>query len=191
MNMMTDTTHSGPPDDQVEDRSVLIVRAQLFLSSYAPLFAIMAIRFHGTVLRAVCAGLAGIGIIYLLLVMCLVARQAQERVYAIASVEDASGEVAGYLATYLVPFVMVPSPSAADLAGYAILAVVVVVIFMRSELAQINPALYLLGWRVALIKTGESGCYLVCRRLPRPGTEISATRAAGLLIRREPRRHER
>jgi len=84
----------------------------------------------------------------------------------------------------------VPSPSAADLAGYRILAVVVAVIFTRSELARINPTLYLLGWRVASIETGEMRYYLVCRRLPRGGTRIDAVRVAGLLIRKEPRRHE-
>ena len=103
-----------------------------------------------------------------------------------ASVQDASGEVAGYLATYLVPFVTVPSPSAADLAGYCILAVVVLAIFLRSELARINPTLYLLGWRVASITTGETGYYVVCRRVPRPATGISAVRVGGLLVRKEP-----
>jgi hypothetical protein len=87
--------------------------------------------------------------------------------------------------------VAVPSPSAADLAGYAILAVVVLAIFVRSELARINPTLYLLGWRVASITTGDTSYYIVCRRLPRPPTGISAVRAGGLLIRKEPSRHER
>jgi hypothetical protein len=187
--MMKDAEVPGPPGDQVEERSALIVRAQLFLSSYAPLFLILAIRFRGETLRVVCGGLSAIGFTYLLLVLCVVTRSAQQRAYPVASVEDASGAVGGYLATYLVPFVTVPSPSAADLAGYCILAVVVIVIFMRSELAQINPTLYLLGWRVASIRTSETGYYLVCRRLPRPAAEINAVRVAGLLIRKEPRRH--
>jgi hypothetical protein len=123
-------------------------------------------------------------------VIWVVPRNAQPRSYPVQSVDDAAGEVAGYLATYLLPFVTVPSPSAADLAGYCILAVVVAVIFTRSELARINPTLYLLGWRVASIETGEMRYYLICRHLPRAGTSIGAVRVAGLLIRKEPRRHE-
>jgi hypothetical protein len=119
-------------------------------------------------------------------VVFVVARRAQARDYPVASVQDASGEVAGYLATYLVPFVTVPSPSAADLAGYCILAVVVLAIFLRSELARINPTLYLLGWRVASITTGQASYYIVCRRLPRPATGIRAVRVGGLLVRKEP-----
>jgi hypothetical protein len=175
----------GPPADQEQDRGVFLVRLQLFLSSYAPLFAILAIRFDGTALKTVCACLAGYGVLYLMVVVWVVPRLAQPRDYPVVSVDDAAGEVAGYLATYLLPFVAVPSPSGADLAGYCIVGVVIAVIFTRSELARINPTLYLLGWRVAVIGTGGTRWYLVCRRLPRAGTTIGAVHAAGLLIRKE------
>lgn len=163
--------------------SVFAVRLQLFLSSYAPLFVILAIRFQGVALKAVCAALAGYGVLYLMLVVWAVPALAQPRAYQVESVDDAAGEVAGYMATYVLPFVTVPSPSAADLAGYLIVAVVVAAIFTRSELARINPTLYLLGWRIARIRTGPRSCYVVCRRLPRAGTTIGAVRVAGLLIR--------
>lgn len=185
---MEDADVHGPPADQADDRSTLTVRACLFLSSYAPLFVILAIRFHPAALRGVCAGLAALGFGYLAVVLWAVPRGAQPRVYPVAGIVDASGEVAGYLATYLVPFVTVPSPSAADVAGYCILAVVVLVIFMRSELAQINPTLYLMGWRVASITAGQRNYYLVCRRLPRPPGRVDAVRVAGLLVRKETRR---
>ena len=176
---------TGPPRDQVDDRSTLVVRGFLFLSSYAPLFVILAIRFQGAVLQGVCAGLAAAGLGYLVVVLWIIPRTAQRRVYPVKEVTDASGEVAGYLATYVIPFVAVPSPSAADVIGYCILALVVLVIFMRSDLAQINPALYLLGRRVASITAGGSRYYVVCRRLPRSPGKIEAVRVAGLLVRRE------
>jgi hypothetical protein len=188
---MANDIRSGPPADQEQDVSVFAVRAQLFLSSYAPLFVILAIRFHGVPLKAVCASLAGYGMLYLMLVTWAAPALAQPRVYPVKSVDDAAGEVAGYLATYVLPFVTVPSPTAADLAAYCIVAVVVAVIFTRSELARINPTLYLLGWRVACLDTGTVSYYLLCRRLPRAGTSIDAVRVAGLLIRKEARQHER
>jgi hypothetical protein len=121
----------------------------------------------------------------------VVSGRTAERAYPVASIDDASGEVAGYLATYLLPFVTVPSPSVDDLIGYCILAVVVTLIFIRSELARINPTLYLFGWRVVSINTGETVYYLVCRRLPRPPAGISAVRVAGLLIMKEAHPNDR
>lgn len=184
---MNDEEVTGPPGDHTDDHTALTVRAALFLSSYAPLFVILAIRFQQSILRGLCAGLALIGFSYLAVVLGAVSRSAQQRAYPVVAVRDASGQAAGYLATYILPFVTAPSPSAADLAGYCILAIVALVIFMRSELAQINPTLYVLGWRVASINTGTTGYYLVCRRLPRPFTEINAVRVAGLLVREERR----
>jgi len=186
---MDEIRQNGPPANQVPDSSVVFVRAQLFLSSYSPLFVILAIRFHGSTLKYSCAVLAVLGFAYLVLVVYAAPRRAAQRSYRVVSADDASGEVSGYLATYLLPFVTVPSPSVADLSGYIILAVIVAVIFVRSELARINPALYLLGWRVASVNTGVADRYLVCRRLPRPGTEIRASSVAGLLIRKEPGRY--
>jgi hypothetical protein len=182
---MDETEVAGPPVNQADDRSALVVRSFLFLSSYAPLFIILAIRFQGAALRGVCAGLAVVGLGYLAVVLWVIPRTTQQRVYPVEEVKDASGEVAGYLATYLVPFVAVTSPSAADVIGYCILALVVLVIFMRSDLAQINPALYLLGRRVASITVGGCRYYLVCRRLPRSPGRIDAVRVAGLLVRKE------
>lgn len=185
VDVMDDAEVTGPPGDQADDRSTLVVRALLFLSSYAPLFVILAIRFQGAALRGVCAGLAAVGLAYLAVIVWVVPRAAQQRTYQVDAVRDASGQVAGYLATYVVPFVTVASPTAADLAGYCIFGVVVLLIFIRSDLAQINPALYLLGRRVASITSGPRSYYVVCRRLPRPPTCIEAVRVAGLLVRNE------
>jgi hypothetical protein len=180
-----DAEATGPPVDEVDDRTTLIVRGFLFLSSYAPLFVILAIRFQGAALRGTCAGLAVIGFAYLAVVLWVVPRTAQQRTYPVDAVNDASGQVAGYLATYVVPFLTVPSPSPPEVISYCIFALVVLVIFVRSDLAQINPTLYLLGRRVASITARQGTHYVVCRRLPRPPTRIEAVRVAGLLVRNE------
>lgn len=124
-----------------------------------PEFLCSAVRDSGDPVPGCCAsrclrGLAAVGLGYLAVVLWVMPRAAQQRVYPVEEVKDSSGEVAGYLATYLVPFVTVASPSAADVIGYCILALVVLVIFMRSDLAQINPALYLLARRVVSITAG-------------------------------------
>jgi hypothetical protein len=74
---MDDTEAIGPPGDQADDRTTLIVRGFLFLSSYAPLFVILAIRFQRAALRGTCVGLAVIGFGYLAVVLWIVPRGAR------------------------------------------------------------------------------------------------------------------
>jgi hypothetical protein len=172
---------AGPPQWQAEDVGLLVARAFLFLSSYAPLFLILAIRFQGGWLRGVCGALCGLGLAYLIVIFAN-RRSQQAHAYKADAVDDASGEVAGYLATYILPFVTIPSPSGYDIAGYCILAVVVAAIFIRSDLAAINPTLYLVGWRVVVIEVGQQRYHLISRRVPRVGTEVRAVKTAGVLI---------
>jgi hypothetical protein len=158
------------------------VRAQLFFSSYLPLFVILAVRFDGFVLKTVFAVLAGVGALDLILIFAVIARHTEAQHPYVDKIDDASGEVAGYLASYLLPFVTVSSPTTADLIGYSIFFLVLLAIFVRSDLVQVNPTLYVLGYRVAVISTGDVQRYLVCRALPRVPRALDVVPAAGLLI---------
>ena len=173
----------GPPED-LSERLPLGGRILLFLSSYAPLFGILAIRFSAAGQRYVCLALASIGVAYLGGV-ALVARRAEPRPYEVQSVSDAGGEVAGYLASYLLPFVTVATPTLADTLGYALYGLVTLGIFVRSDLIRINPTLYLMGRRIICVTlVGGEERYMVCRRVPRPPREIGAIDVGGLLVRR-------
>jgi hypothetical protein len=173
----------GPPADHYDGKATIAARVQLLLSAYAPLFAILAIRFQGTTLKWVCGVLAGVGVAHLIVVLAIAPHLSAARPYPVADVDDVSGEVAGFLVAYLLPFVTIPSPSVDDIMGYIIFATVVAAIFIRSNLAQINPTLYLIGWRVASVQVNGCSRYLVCRRIPRAPTTIRCRSYAGLLIR--------
>lgn len=175
---------TGPPADHKDGIGTTAVRAQLLLSAYAPLFVILAVRFQGATLKWVCGLLGVLGIVHLIFVLAI-ARFSSSRPYFVIEVKDASSDAAGFLTTYLLPFVTIPSPSVDDIIGYLIFATVVYAIFVRSNLAQINPTLYLIGWQVALIKTDQGGSYyLACRRLPQASVTIRAHSFGGLLIRK-------
>jgi hypothetical protein len=53
--------------------------------------------------------------------------------------------VAAYIATYLLPFIGFEVTGWRGLAALAIYFVVLFVVFMRSDLALVNPTLYLTG----------------------------------------------
>lgn len=129
----------------------------MFLSSYAPLLLILAIRFDGLWLRITCGVLAAIGIIGLLLLMRLHREPLdQQGRHALTEVSGAGEGASSYLAGYLLPFVTIGNPGLTDLVAYAGFFVVAYVVTTRTGIIQVNPTLFLLGYRVDLI-TDERG----------------------------------
>lgn len=158
-------------------------RARLFISSYATLFAILAIRFNGLALRLTCAALFGVGLVDTVWITRRASTGVQPHEITVASFEDTGGEVSGYLASYLLPFVTVPTPSWRDLLGYGLFLLVNLVIYVRSNLVRVNPTLYVLGYRVLAIRYGrEKEQYLVTRTAPDTGQIVSVVDVAGVLL---------
>jgi hypothetical protein len=162
----------------VNEVAGLVLRSRLFVSSFAPLFVIFAIRFQDRGLQLACAGLAAFGIATLILLL-RAARRIEPDPHRIETVADRGAEVAGYVATYLLPFVTVTEPSTRDVVAYLTFVLVIGVVYVRSEMIQINPVLYLLGYRVWKITTSEgwSG-YFIGRDRPRAGAALLASRLA-------------
>lgn len=183
MTLVSDPSADGPPADLSESLP-LVGRLLMCASSYGPMLVILGIRFDGLGLRLFCFVLAGIGLLYLAVALIVIPRTSQPRTYQVSALDDAGGEVAGYLASYLLPFVTVSSPSGRDLVGYAIYGVVIAAIFVRSNLSRINPTLYVLGYRVASVTIEGTGRrYLICRRLPRTPQAVDAVDVGALLVR--------
>ena len=154
----------------------MLGRPLLFLSSYAPLFGLLAIRFEQRWLWISCTVLAVLGVVSLWLLLRLDARSSPGP-HTLASVRDAGVEAAAYLATYLLPFLTVATPTVRDIVAYAGFLLVAAVIHLRSAVVQVNPLLYLLGYRVLAV-TDDHGLhgYLITRRLRQAGDRVLATR---------------
>jgi hypothetical protein len=161
-----------------------LARLGMFLSSYAPLFAILAVRFTRPELVIGCASLSLIGIAAAVWIIAT-ERAKGAAAFTVANVEDKGAEVAGYIATYLLPFVTVAEPSNADVVGYLIFLAVAAVVYVQSDMLQINPIFYVLGRRVVRITTTtEWQAYLITRRRPLKNETIQATTlATGVLVR--------
>ena len=159
-----------------EAASDLVVELALFLCSYAPLFAILAIRFRSLWLAVACGAIAALGVSGGLLVLWRY-RSVTSSPLTMRGIEDRGGEVAGYLATYLLPFVTVAEPGWRDVLGYALFLAVIGVVYIRSGLVQINPTLYLFGWRLFAVDIGEGwNGYVLSRRPIARGDQINGVR---------------
>jgi hypothetical protein len=156
----------------------LIIRVRLFISSYAILFLILAIRFEQPWLVWTCAGVSVLGTLTLLLFLRAARKIAPDPI-RIEYVSDRGAEVAGYIASYLLPFVTVAEPSGRDLAAYALFFLVVGIVYVRSDMIQINPLLYVLRYRVAAVRTSDQWTgYLISKQRPRVGGSLLASRLA-------------
>lgn len=150
-------------------------RARFFIGSYVLLFVLLAIRFQTTWLEVVCGVIAAYGLLDMIWIVFGVTRRTASEPLRLAGITDAGPEVSGYVATYLLPFLTVAEPTTRDVVAYAIFLLVIGLIYVRSEMTQINPTLYILGRRVVAVHTthGWSG-YVVVRSSVRPGDVIQA-----------------
>lgn len=93
-----------------------------------------------------------------------VSRRTSAEPIPLAEVADAGPEVAGYLATYLLPFLMVAEPGTRDIVAYVLFLLITGLVYVRSNMAQINPTLYILGRRVVKVTTDhEWSGYVIVR----------------------------
>jgi hypothetical protein len=167
---------------QVKRIGALVVRARLLLSSYVALDLILVARVHPLWPRAACGALALLGLVDAGHLLCL-SKGTRAVPRKVARASEAGGEVTGYLATYLLPLLAAPSPSAGDLVAYGIYAALVVIVSLRSDLVQINPTLYLFGLKVSDVTFQDGGtAYVVSKgRIPE-NQALKVTKLAGVLV---------
>jgi len=131
----------------------------LFLSSYTPLFFLVAIRSIGTSdVLTIISGILTIGGLIGTGLFLFAVRRKTLGSYDLIDVENRDPDVAAYAATYLLPFLTVFSGTWQDLVSLAAFVIILGIVYVRSRLIYVNPLLSLLGyrlWRVIPITTGS------------------------------------
>lgn len=143
----------------------LLTKPLMFLSSYAPLLILLAIRFEGTCLRLACLLLALLGVAGLLVLMRVQhKRSGQQARTTIETIRPAGEGASSYLASYLLPFLTVSNPSGCDLVVYGGFFLIAFAITAKTGIIQVNPTLFLLGYDIYSI-TEDKGSqrYLLSR----------------------------
>jgi hypothetical protein len=139
----------------------------------------LALRFDPWWLRISLAALTVVG--FTVVAIKLRRRAGRPTDTQLTIVGDAGGEVSGYLAAYLLPFLTVAEPDARDLAAYALFVLVAGVIYTRSSLVHINPTMYALRWRPMrasiVVADGQSkDVYVLTRSDPRTAQTLRGER---------------
>jgi hypothetical protein len=154
--------------------------SRLFLISYVPLWAIFAIRSHKVPVIVVFSVMAAVGLLDAFRIIEAGLRRSVRHV-VFDDVNDKSGDVAGYLATYLLPFIGGPPTDLPGALSYGVYFLVAWCVFVPSTLGLVNPTLYVLGWRVVEASRHGDTVVVVCQDPPTtgsPGAPVASLAAA-------------
>jgi uncharacterized membrane protein HdeD (DUF308 family) len=126
--------------------------ALLFLSSYSPVFLLLALRSSDrscTVFWLAAAllilSLAALGVFF------LSARRKAAYEVTVVKIEFRTADVAAYVVTYLLPFLGVFGDGWRDVLALGLFIVLIGVIYVNSGMLYINPLLALLGYHLLLV----------------------------------------
>jgi hypothetical protein len=156
----------------------------LYLSSYSPLPILLAIRLYGMHdSGAPWLALLFVGMMVPLPHVLSDVRSVTGRTFRITRVGGAAGEVAAYIASYILPLIVIGSPIWTDYIAYGLFIFIVGIVMTRGELLHINPWIYLFGWRLYNVSLGEDDrFYLLSRREPRIGGTVHAKKLRNRLL---------
>ena len=110
-------------------------------------------------------------------------RQTAAAPIVVVQAEDVGDQATAYLITYLLPFIALEQPGPRDVVAYGLFFLVAALIYVRSDMVQVNPTLYLLGRRIAKITTQEGRTFfaITSRRLL-PGSVTGVELTPGIFL---------
>jgi hypothetical protein len=170
------------PGQPTRDKTIArkIIGTRLFFTSYTPLWAIFAIRSQDTDGQVVFWLLTAWGLLDTFRIIEGGLRRSARHV-KFESVSDRSGQVSGYLASYLLPFVSGPPSGLSAWLGYFVYFLVAWAVFIPSDLGLVNPTLYVLGWRLVEGTRNGKRVLIVCQDPPVPDPQDKGVLATTLM----------
>jgi hypothetical protein len=139
-------------------------RVALFLSSFSPLFALMAFVNRCTPLAVwLLLGACGVGIVGLLAVMLVLRSEAGIDIVVKRAI-PMDGEVLSYIAAYLIPFLGIDLTKTNDVVLFCGFLVVLCIVYINSNMLFVNPLLSLAGFHTFEITDPRENVYTVLTR---------------------------
>lgn len=146
----------------------VFIRILLFLSSYFPLFLIFTIqnykKFGNKALVPVVIGttsLIGISIFMRWV------RGSADRREVVVSVQRKDSEVMSYIVTYIIPFIGIDLSSFANLFSLLLFFIMLMIIYINTNLIHINPMLNMVGYHVYEIENSSGEIQTIISRKSR------------------------
>ncbi len=146
----------------------VLIRSMLFLSSYFPLTLIFFFLFvEQQPIWAIVVLIIGLsGLISMVLYFFQFAPRLGSIQERITGLQRRDGDVMGYIASYLLPFVAIPFSGWQQGVALLIFVIVLGIVYVNSNMIHINPMLNLFGYHVYEItfEHSEAPHSLITRR---------------------------
>ena len=153
-------------------------RIAMFLSSYSPLFGLLAYTNHETLQWAwrILVAVAIASVLGLATVMWANRNERGPRL-TVAHSKPHDGEVLAYIATYLIPFLALDLSRNEDIVTLCGFLVVLMVVYINSSMLFVNPLLSIAGYHSFQVEDpdGHSYALLTRRRDLEPGAVLRPT----------------
>lgn len=130
----------------------------LFLSSYSPAFLILAVRSvnHSWALFWISIALTVLSAGTFLLFIRVARRGGPFRA-TVESVEPHDGDLAAYVATYLLPFIVVFGATVQDVIALGLFLFFIGLLWVNSRAIYLNPLLALIGYHIYVVQVRPVG----------------------------------
>lgn len=154
-------------------------RLVLLVGAYAPVALIIAARALPSCAGwvALVIGVVGLGA-WTVFLRWLPGRQPREVV--VTAIEPIDGEVSAYIVTILLPLVAAADPSSGDLVAYTLCGVLVLLVAYVSNLALVNPLIYVFGYRVARASVDGERTVVLIKSSANLHADVTVVRAVGV-----------
>jgi hypothetical protein len=142
----------------------LVFRITLFLSSFSPLFALMAFENRGHCLAVVLLGGAVfVGVSGLVAVMATLNSEVGPPIIPLSAVPK-DGDVLAYIAVYLVPFLSVDLNHANGIVAFCGFLVVLGIVYINSNMLFVNPLLSIAGYHTFEVTDKQTNMFTLVAR---------------------------
>ena len=156
--MLEQRGHVGAVQEMASLRGATedMIRIRLFFVSYVPLWLMLAFRaapsghwrWDDRTAAVIAFGVLAVYGVIDAIRLIRGSRRTSPQSFIFGEVNDQGGNAAGYLATYLLPFIGLVPQDWGDWTAYVLYFLVAIVVFIRTDLTFVNPTLYILGHRV-------------------------------------------
>lgn len=161
----------------------VVFRSVLFLSSYAPLFLILAILLlhESYVASAALIATLILSLVTLRLFLSTIRESSRVRI-EVEEIQPKDGEMVSYIATYAIPFLAAPFETWEKGVGLAVFFVVVWFMQVKLNLLYVNPVLAILNYHLYEVTTGGTTQMLLSKKRRGPVAILYAVKVGDNIL---------